>query len=80
LAAAASYALLRFAMLLISPCAVVVCGPRWALPQAAFRLVYQFRNSAFHCLGGAGWPAVLSGVVIGCPNPALQRWGINPRR
>jgi len=38
----------------------VVCGPRWALPQAAFRLVYPFRNSAVHCLGGAGWPAVLT--------------------
>jgi hypothetical protein len=69
-------------MLLISPCAVVVCGPRWALPQAGFRLVYPFRNSAFHCLGGAGWPAVLTVLTAstGFPIPAHQRWGINPRR
>jgi hypothetical protein len=56
-------------MLLISPCAVVVCGPRWALPQSDVRLLYP-DFPTFQCFSGAGFPAVLPVVVIGFPIPA----------
>jgi hypothetical protein len=57
-------------MLLISPCAVVVCGPRWALPQSVVRLFIRTGFPTFKCFNGAGFPAVLPVVVVGFPIPA----------
>ena len=37
---------------------IAVCGPRWALPQLAIRLVYPVRLPTFQCFSGAGYPAV----------------------
>jgi hypothetical protein len=67
-------------MLLISPCAVVVCGPRWALPQSEVRLVSSgadFRHYGLCRLSGigAGFPAVLPVVVVGFPNPTSDSGG-----
>jgi hypothetical protein len=58
-------------MLLISPCAVVVCGPRWALPQPRVRLyVFVLDLRHFNVSVVPVIPAVLSGVVLGFPKPA----------
>jgi hypothetical protein len=55
-------------MLLVSPCAVVVCGPRWALPQSVVRSRYSDRMPDISIFDGAGFPAVPS-VVVKCPTP-----------
>jgi hypothetical protein len=70
--------LLRFAMLLISPCAVVVCGPRWALPQLVLRLVIRAGCPTFTVCAGCPAvvpviPAVPPVVVIGFPDPTPKR-------
>jgi hypothetical protein len=57
-------------MLLISPCAVVVCGPRWALPQSVFRFDIRPGCPTFSIFSGAGCPAVLPVVVVDFPIPA----------